>query len=411
MGKFRVAGVAAVLATLVWAALAVASPTAAFAGTARFVATTGSDAANSCTAANNPCRTVAHAVSVATSGNTISIAGGTYAEQVHIDRSLRVVGAGMDTTVILQPPVMSLNATGQNAVITIDNAAGVTMNSLTVAGTGVGSCGPPAGIDEGVAVQGGATLILSGAAVRNIGDPLTNGCQFGDAISIGKPAGCSTAICLSNGVGHATISSVQVTAYQKDGVAVRHAGSTLTLSGSTIADPPSPIIASNGVEVLDGALATVSGNRVTGNECNNPAPVCGPDFVNNFQASGILVFDAAAGTVIKGNTVTANDLGIYAINESPAAITISGNTVNGNRDENIFIDAGTTRAKVTGNSANGANYGVVLAGPGSSGNTFTGNTAHGNATFDMLDQNAGGNTLTGNSCATASPSKAHWGCA
>jgi hypothetical protein len=29
----------------------------------------------------------------------------------------------------------------------------------------------------------------------------------------------------------------------------------------------------------------------------------------------------------------------------------------------------------------------------------------------MIDQNAGGNTLVANTCDTASPSRAHWGCA
>ncbi len=399
MRSFRVAAALATTAgTMAWAAFGISHAQPAFAGTARFVATTGSDA-NPCTS-GAPCLTVARAVSVASPGDTVVIGPGTFAGQVHIDRSLTVSGAGAGRTTLLQPPTMTADGAGKNDVVLIDNGATVSMSNLTVAGTGAGSCGGPGGVDQGIAVQGGASMSLSSAGVRNIGDPVTNGCQTGLAINIGR-----TGV----GIGHASIASVLVTSYQKGGVVVRNAGSTLKMSGSTITDPPSPAIASNGMEIVDGAVGTVSGNTISGNECNLVS-VCGPALTQT-QSAGLLSIDAGAGTQITGNRVTANDIGIYAVNSTPAAVTISGNNAGGNRDEDLFIDAGTAAATVTSNIAGGANYGIFFEGPGASGNTFAGNTATGNAVFDLIDDgNTGPNTFSGNRCGTASPSKAHWGC-
>ena len=62
----------------------------------RYVATTGSDAGNSCTNQANPCATVAHAVSQANDGDTLNIAAGTYLEPgLVITKELNVEGAGV----------------------------------------------------------------------------------------------------------------------------------------------------------------------------------------------------------------------------------------------------------------------------------------------------------------------------
>jgi hypothetical protein len=83
-------------ALIVSLVIVIAGSLAARAGAAtRLVATTGSDAANTCLV--SPCKTVAHAVSVASANDTISIGPGTYAESVTANVPLSFVGAGAGT--------------------------------------------------------------------------------------------------------------------------------------------------------------------------------------------------------------------------------------------------------------------------------------------------------------------------
>ena len=98
-------------------------------------------------------------------------------------------------------------------------------------------------------------------------------------------------------------------------------GNPVTRVGAT------PVTGQNGIFVK-GASATVSGNTVAGNECDDVAGGCGPDPLD-FQAAGIVLLGAAAGSTVTDNSVAANDLGIY--NRAEGATTISGNTVTGNR--------------------------------------------------------------------------------
>ena len=151
------------------------------------------------------------------------------------------------------------------------------MSNLTVAGPGglsVSGCTDDGtSLDKGIDVWGSATLNLSSAAVRNIYNLANQGCQRGDGISIGSPFYNASPA----DVGHATLSGVTISVYQKNGIAVRGAGSTLHITGGRVTNNPSKHIASNGIEVVNDALGVVSGTNVSGNECNIPAPTCGSD--------------------------------------------------------------------------------------------------------------------------------------
>ncbi len=67
-----------------WGMLLLGSAASAFAAD-RFVSTVGNDTANDCASSGAPCRTVAHAVAQAGSGDTVKVAGGSYAEGLLID--------------------------------------------------------------------------------------------------------------------------------------------------------------------------------------------------------------------------------------------------------------------------------------------------------------------------------------
>lgn len=73
---------------------------AALAQTDRFVATTGSNAGNTCLNAATPCASVGHAISQANVGDRVRVAAGTYTESLTIDRDIEISGVGSNETII-----------------------------------------------------------------------------------------------------------------------------------------------------------------------------------------------------------------------------------------------------------------------------------------------------------------------
>lgn len=419
-------GVGALLAGAAIAPLRVSA-----AGTDRYVSPFGVDTGD-CTDSSNPCQTITYALSQAdqTAGDTIHLARGAYQEQVLVTKNVSIVGAGQDHSSILAPTSLTLDnrPEPQTYIVGITNdgtnpAPSVTMSGLTVAGPGPAgggnNCSPnSSSLDKGIEVYGGASLSLSSAAVRNVYDRPTSGCQRGDAISIGTACFSCTA-----DTGSATLSHVLVSVYQKNGVAVRGTGSSLIMKASSVLNNPNPTIGANGIEVLNGALAKVTGGTVSGNECNL-ASACGPDpstqvLVND--GSGILVYGgAASGSFVKKTVVTGNDQGIYT--DSP--FTFTNVNANNNRYIGVVADVDTASAffnSVTANSTGttAAMFGFyVLSGAFNHfvTDTATGNTNNwgtSNTPYDMYAKVTGhdNNTYTGNTCTTASPSTHYWNCA
>jgi parallel beta-helix repeat protein len=95
------------------------------------VATTGIDSSNDCAGAGSPCRTVQHAVDVATEGDVIKVAAGVYsdvntyggqAQVVYISKTVTVRGGYTTTTDFADPPdpganPTTLDARGQGRVV------------------------------------------------------------------------------------------------------------------------------------------------------------------------------------------------------------------------------------------------------------------------------------------------------
>jgi hypothetical protein len=203
--------------------------------------------------------------------------------------------------------------------------------------------------------------------------------------------------------------------YQKDGVAARTAGTTLNQFYSQVVNQPSAVIASNGIEVLDGAAGQVRRNSVSGNECNL-AVVCGPDPFNNTEASGILSFAADPSTTIAENEVSANDMGVY----TDDGIRIADNEINDNRATGLYVDTDATKLHATHNTTNRDGYYGIAIGPAfppdfptpnPGGNFFIGDTAFGNTKYDLYQSpGSGPNVNRSNRCGTAFPSRTYWDC-
>jgi hypothetical protein len=379
-------------------------------GTTRYVSPFGTDIGD-CSSPATPCVTVQYAVGQAVAGDTISLAAGAYVEQVAISKSLTVIGAGRDESVISAPGTLTLDGTNNRTYIVeiSGSSTTVSMSNLTVAGPGPQGGGNncaqnSSSLDKGIMVFGGATLNLSFAAVRHVYDRPASGCQRGDAISIGSVCRSCTP-----DTGHATLNSVIVSVYQKNGVAVRGTGSTLKVTRSRVTNLASPIIASNGIEVLDGAVGVISSTIVSGNQCN--AGACGPDPFAQDEGSGILILHAGAGTQVTSSTSAKNDVGVY----TDDGIRLGHVNANNNRYVGIFVDVDAVNGLFTfdtavSTTAGADEYGFITM--SGNGNRFSNDTATGNSIFDMnaVIAASDSNVYATNTCNLAFPSKAYWAC-
>jgi hypothetical protein len=186
--------------------------------------------------------------------------------------------------------------------------------------------GPVLGLDNGIFVRDGAHAYIQNNSVIDIRDATAiSGTQHGVGIFVGRAALATT--------GSADIVNNTISGYQKGGIVVDGPGSSATITGNTITgEGPTSLIAQNGIQVSRGADATVTGNTVRRNEYTGSH--ADPD---DF-ASGILFFisNAYLGqggiTVGSGNTITANEFGIWTNDSRTLATTslagVSGNTRN-----------------------------------------------------------------------------------
>jgi uncharacterized repeat protein (TIGR01451 family) len=311
-------------------------------------------------------------------GDTINVDPGTYTEQLvnatAISKSLTLTGAGAGNSIIQCPATLvpDLTLPGQPSTATrplieMNNGAQVTMSGFTVTGPGPAA---NVSISFGILVVGGANLTLHHTTVTHIHSPLdANGQLDTDQTGAGIGVGIQSRN-ITGQVGTATIHDVIITDYQKTGIRVGFAGSFATITHNTITGfGPSTSIAQNGITLVEGATAAISGNTISLNEFQGGPPATGsggPDLFNDGSATGIINF-GGAGTTITGNNISTNDIGIYNFSGTLSTPTlITGNTLLNNRFHGVVIDAGNATA--SGNTISGSLNGLVVVSYGT--NTF-----------------------------------------
>lgn|GEM_PF-2630174 len=301
------------------------------------------------------------AIDHAAPGATICVAAGTYPEQLTIaTANLRIVGAGAGMTIIA-PTTGTVNARSYDsgnpliAVVLVDNASGVVLKGLTVNAAGAASsitgCLP--GI-VGVEFQNVSTGKLTNSLVENaILAPNLLGCQ--SQIGVFAYTGYY-------GTNHTlvhstvTITGTTVSAYGKGGIVCSDPGLTcIVTSDRVVGIGTTPAIAANGIQIGFGAVGTVKGDRVSGNAYNgtngDEATVADDNdwYGNGSSATGILLYQAGAGTRVAGCTVTNNQLGIAGYQD--ALDRIVGNSVTNSLAYGIAeYGTPTTVAYITGNT-------------------------------------------------------------
>ena len=323
-------------------------------GTTRWVSNTtppGTAPGTSC--ADPGYATISDALSAASPGDIIKVCAGTYDEQLVIQQGVTLQAQGAVTVVGPAAPndtATSCDADGGSQpnqdVVDICTTGTVTVTGFTFQG----GWAPDVCYDSiyGVAVLGGANLVMSNSTVENVGgDPQTDGCQGGVGIEVGLALSGTTA-----DAGTATLTNDVVTTYQKNGITVDGTGSNANINNTTVTGTgETSAIAQNGIQISDFATAKINSGSVSGNECD-VSNVCGPDGFTQTQSCGILLFDAGLVTVNAAGS-SANDIGIDNIEDlawdfytPPSPFTATNDVLTSmrlnNRYENAFLDEGKT---------------------------------------------------------------------
>jgi len=345
--------------------------------------------------------TIHDAINAAAAGDTIKVYAGTYTEQVVVPSTksnLNIVAVGPQSQVKIVAPATFADPT--EAVVHVAGAAHVGIHGFTINGGGTSVAGPLFGV---LVDQGGSADVTDNriTGIRNHTPDLllqAVAVQFGQA----TPAG----VFLSAGSGTAARNLIDN--YEKGGIIVVGTGSNAVIEANRVLGAgPTNVIAQNGIEVADGATATVRGNTVLGNKFTGTSA----------EGVGILVYQSSNVTV-QGNTAIGNDEGILLFADDPAKAVINSrvtgnvtlnNTFNGiglfnaNNDvveNNVASFNGfdginleqATGDRVAGNTTlfNGR-YGIALEAT-ATGDTVVNNRATNNVEADLFDGSTGGGT-------------------
>jgi parallel beta helix pectate lyase-like protein len=154
-------------------------------------------------------------------------------------------------------------------------------------------------------VNNGTTVTVEGASIHDIGNSPFDGTQHG------------VGIYFTNG-GTGMIDGNTVSAYQKGGIVVNGvnsvsgAATTAAVTNNTVSGlGPVDFIAQNGIQVSRGAVAEVRGNAISGNFYTGEVGV-GPNPGGQnpegweFFSTGLLLFEAGAGTKTSDNQLSGN---------------------------------------------------------------------------------------------------------
>jgi hypothetical protein len=301
------------------------------------------------------------------SGTSIEVCGGTYQEQLHIERAVTIAGNGATVELPATPQKSETacdaaseagDALEDQDLISICTTGTVKLNGLTLnaiwPGEPVGpsvSCGYNL---YGILVGGGANLELTESTVTGAAPKVINGCQYGVGIQIGASYASPAQ------VGKAKLSQDIVKGYDKNGITVDGVGSQASITDVGVTGAgKTAVTAQNGIGVQFGAKASIKSSTIKRNECENET--CGSNPLTDYQAEGVYFYGAAAGSSVKESFISENDAGVEAYDTAatePATsqVKVLGDTIAGNRDEGVLLNQGW--ATVTGGTISNSKVGI-----------------------------------------------------
>ncbi|MGP8074419.1 MAG: hypothetical protein ACLP74_05290 [Thermoplasmata archaeon] len=288
------------------------------------------------------------ALNHASSGQTVCVGPGVFPEQVTISKPVRLVGAGATQT-ILEPTSVTFNtvdwdsanggsssvACGSDlcvplaAIVLIENTTGGPTTGVTVANLEVngsaGSSSIACGDDYvGVDFQDSAGT-LKGAIVSDVASPISSfGCQEVSGAVYAYNGYFFTGLTPSPSIA-VTVAHTTVTGYQKNGITCDDPGETCTLRADTVVGiGPTTLTGQNGIQIAYGAVGQMTSDLVANNAYTGSNS--GLDWYGTgYQATGILLYQAGAGTSVLRSTLRSDAIGIAGVGD--VSDTIQGNTI------------------------------------------------------------------------------------
>ncbi|HST09558.1 MAG TPA: right-handed parallel beta-helix repeat-containing protein [Terriglobales bacterium] len=253
----------------------------------------GSDS-NNCMSSQTACKTIAHAISLSSSGDSVTIAAATYKENLTLRSSLKIAGSDANRTVIdggLVNTVVTISNTGANVTLSnvtirnglaangggISNGATLTVNNCIISGNYAGTSG--GGIyssgtltiskstfsGNGASNTGGGVYIYSGTATIN------NSTFSGNSVSpLPLHRNRSSGGGISNG-GTLTVNNSTISGNTVGGVAYGggiHNYGALTISNSTLSGNSAG--AGGGIYIYSGTATlqnSIVANSPSGGNC------------------------------------------------------------------------------------------------------------------------------------------------
>ena len=329
--------------------------------------------------------TIQAAVNASSPNDTISVAPGSYREQVTVPADkdgLSIISDRHQRAVIQAPQAMS----GSKAIVLVDGAERVTIRGFTITG-------PSPNVDFGVQVTNGGSATIRDNRITGIRGVTLTGAQTGIGVVVGGTGGAT---------GSADIFRNEIGDYQKGGVIVANAGSQATVRDNRITGSgATSLVAQNGIQVNDGARAMITDNKIsnhvytgTGAEAAGIVTADAGTLVitDNWvvgNQDGILI-EGGSGVVIRKNKVLDSRLDGIVLNEVSGA-AVFGNQVTGSGRDGIFV-ADTFHAVFVDNRVrDNKRDGLHVEGTSKNLAIF-GNHLRGNTRFDAFDDTTGDGT-------------------
>ena len=261
---------------------------------------------NDCKSLQHSCKTIGHAITLASSSDSILVVSATYRENLTISSNLSVIGYPAS---VAGPVVVVINGQGRNTVVRIsDSGAQVTLSNLTITGGSAPS--------NGGGVNNAGTLTINNSTISG------NGASNGGGI---YNAGTLT-------ISHSAIAGNS----GSDGGGVNNAG-TLTMFNSTITGNS----ASTGGGISGPGTLTINNSTIYGNSGSNGGGVAGGGTLtisNSLIGGNSASTGGGIGDPGLGGTATIFNSTIYGNSAGPGGgiyntsrtLTISNSTLYGN---------------------------------------------------------------------------------
>lgn len=291
---------------------------------------------NNCKSPETPCKTIVHAISLASSGDSIEVASATYIENLTIALSLNIVGHGASTTIIdggQHASVVTISSSGANVTVAhvtirngkakdgggINNSGTLTVSSSVLSGNmaSLTSCQSYPCIAEGGAIDNTGTLTVNNSNIH--GNKATEqGAALGSAVGGGIHNFGGKVVINNTTLSGNTASFAQCqTRCLAEGGAVYNDG-TLILNNSTVSGNStfSDRGAGTGGGIINLGSAAINNSTLAGNSAPSAAggvenPEGSTLRISNSTLSGNSAADGGSigsymSTVILQNSIVAN---------------------------------------------------------------------------------------------------------